>query len=59
MDFGLIGSVFLALAAYRVAAPVLDRMANRLWGNPYSAAMVAHGCTRAAKLSQGVSKATG
>jgi hypothetical protein len=40
MDFGQIGSIFLALAAYRLAAPALDRIANHVWGNPHSATIM-------------------
>lgn len=40
MEYGLIGSIFVALVAYRLAAPALDRVASRIWGNRHSAAIV-------------------
>ncbi len=61
MDFGLIASIFVALAAYRVAAPVLDRIANRIWGNPHSAAIVAGSaaCAGVGHIQGGTPKAAG
>lgn len=38
MDFGLTLSIVVALALFRLVTPILDRVANRVLGNPRSAA---------------------
>lgn len=56
MDFVLTGSIFVALVAYRVAAPILDRIANYIWSCPRPiAGRSASGHIRGA--TQGASKA--
>ncbi|OJW46222.1 MAG: hypothetical protein BGO63_03900 [Candidatus Accumulibacter sp. 66-26] len=42
MDFSLTLSIFVALVAYRIAVPVLDNIAGRIWGNLHSTAIRAH-----------------
>lgn len=39
MDYSIALAMFVALIAYRLMVPVLDRIAARLWGTPHSAAV--------------------
>jgi hypothetical protein len=47
MNTEFIVSIFLALALYRLSIPLLDRLSQKIWGNPNSAEIKGHSATRA------------